>query len=70
MKRHFWKVVRPNHDSAACKKGVLELNKDDFSSVDDIQDAIGAILGELGDDRKSHEDINDICLEFMNILHM
>lgn len=48
--------------------GVLELNKDDFSSVDDIQDAIGAILGELGEG--TEEDINDICLEFMNILHI
>ena len=50
--------------------GVLELNKDDFSSVEDIQDAIGAILGELADGQKSDDDITDICFEFMDILQM
>lgn len=47
--------------------GVINLNKDDFETIDDIQDAVGSILTELndgGDDRV----INDLCSLFYSIL--
>lgn len=49
------------------KKGVINLNKDDFSSVEDIYDAVGAILDEL-EGKKLNTDINQICEKFYNVL--
>ncbi len=43
------------------------MNKDDFSSVEDIHDAVGAILDEL-DGKKNDITINQICEKFYNIL--
>ena len=49
------------------KKGVINLNKDDFSSVEDIYDAVGAILDEL-EGKKLNTDINQICEKCYNVL--
>lgn len=44
---------------------VINLNKDDFNSVSDVYDAIGAILNELSNDgTKSDDDINELCNTF------
>ena len=43
------------------------MNKDDFSSVEDIYDAVGAILDEL-EGKKLNTDINQICEKFYNVL--
>nr|QUF59464.1 ATP-binding cassette transporter Abcf3 [Brachionus angularis] len=48
--------------------GVVNLNKDDFSSVEDINDAIGSILQELNDNQANDSLINDLCSKFYNIL--
>lgn len=47
--------------------GVINLNKDDFETVDDIQDAVGSILMELNDGGDD-DIINNLCLSFFNIL--
>lgn len=44
------------------------MNKDDFVSVDDIQDAVGSILLELTDGQSDDKLINDLCTKFFHIL--
>lgn len=48
--------------------GVIELNKDDFCTAEDIQDAIGAILGELSNGANDEEYIYELCSKFFDIL--
>lgn len=48
--------------------GVINLNKDDFATVEDINEAIGAILTELSDGKSIESDINKICDEFYKVL--
>jgi hypothetical protein len=45
---------------------VVDLNKEDFISISDVYDALGGILGELGE--KSDADINGICRKFYDIV--
>ena len=40
--------------------GVLETSGEDFESADDIFEAIGAVLGEVAND-KTEDDIKDLC---------
>ena len=47
--------------------GVINLNKDDFETIDDIQDAVGSILMELND-RGDDRVINDLFSLFYSIL--
>ena len=49
-------------------QGVINLNKDDFATVEDINEAIGAILTELSDGKSIESDINKICDEFYKVL--
>lgn len=48
--------------------GVIDLNKDDFTSAEDIQEATGAILGELSEGENDDEFIYELCSKFMDIL--
>ena len=48
--------------------GVIELNKDDFVTTEDIQEAIGAILGELSNGENDDEYIYELCSKFLDIL--
>nr|UOU03351.1 ATP-binding cassette subfamily F3 [Brachionus rubens] len=48
--------------------GVIDLNKDDFETADDIQDAVGSILMELNNGNTDEKVIKDICTKFFNIL--
>lgn len=48
--------------------GVIELNKEDFCTTEDIQDAIGAILGELSNGANDDEYIYELCSKFFDIL--
>ncbi|CAF0895669.1 unnamed protein product [Brachionus calyciflorus] len=48
---------------------VVNLNKDDFESVDDIQDAVGSILMELNDGKNADQAVNDLCTKFFEILN-
>ncbi len=50
-------------------EGVIELNKDDFCTTEDIQEAIGAILGELSNGENDDEFIYELCSKFLDILH-
>lgn len=49
---------------------VIDSNKEDFHTSDDLNQAIGAILNELGNYEKSEEDINDICKNFLNLIRI
>ena len=49
-------------------QGVIELNKEDFSTTEDIQEAIGAILGELSNGENDEEFIFELCSKFLDIL--
>ena len=40
--------------------GVLETSGEDFESADDIFEAIGAVLGEVANE-KTEDDIKDLC---------
>jgi FPC/CPF motif-containing protein YcgG len=47
--------------------GVIDMNKEDLHSVEDMHEAIGAILCELAND--SEEDyINDLCETFLHLI--
>lgn len=48
--------------------GVIELNKEDFSSTEDIQEAIGAILGELSNGENDEEFIYELCSKLLDIV--
>lgn len=48
--------------------GVIELNKEDFCTAEDIQEAIGAILGELSNGENDDEFIYELCSKFLDIL--
>jgi hypothetical protein len=44
------------------------LNKDDFATTEDIQEAVGAILGELSNGENDDEFIFELCSKFLDIL--
>ena len=48
--------------------GVIELNKEDFSSTEDIQEAIGAILDELSNGENDEEFIYELCSKLLDIV--
>jgi hypothetical protein len=48
--------------------GVIDLNKDDFQTAEDIQEATGAILGELSNGENDDEFIYELCSKFLDIL--
>ena len=43
-----------------CFSGVLETSGEDFENADDIFEAIGAVLGEVANE-KTEEDIKELC---------
>lgn len=45
---------------------VIDTNQDDFNTAEEIQEAIGAILGEL--DGQSDDLIEELCFNFLKIL--
>lgn len=47
---------------------VIDLNKEDFSTVEDIEEAVGAILGELSNGENDEEFIYELCSKLFNIL--
>ncbi len=49
-------------------ESVLENEKDDFDSKDDIFEAIGEILLDVSDGSRTESDILDICQQFWNLV--
>lgn len=49
-------------------ESVLENEKDDFDSRDDVFEAIGEILLDVSDGSRTESDILDICQQFWNLL--
>lgn len=47
---------------------VIDSNQDDFSTTEDIQEAIGAVLSELTTDGQSDDVIEELCSSFLKIL--
>ncbi len=47
----------------------IDLNKDDFSTPDDVKVAVGSVLSELGDVANNDESIvDDLCDRIYTIL--
>lgn len=46
----------------------MDTSHDDFSTKDDVYDAIGAVLGELATDGQTEDDINRLCNQFYVML--
>lgn len=47
---------------------VIDVNRDDFNTVEDIQDAVGPILNELANGEKDDQFISELCGKFYEIL--
>ena len=47
---------------------MINLNKDDFHTAEDINEAVGPILNELFEDKKTDELVDDLCVKFFHIL--
>ncbi len=47
---------------------MIETNKEEFETTEDVFDALGAILIDLSDGEKTENDINSLCTTFFNIL--
>ena len=50
-------------------KDVIDSNQEDFTNVEEIQDAVGPILSELATDGQSDDIINDLCANFLKLFH-
>ena len=65
LKKHFKQI---DQDILSYLLGVLNNNKEDFTSPDDIEEAIGAILQELVNDAHSKVNVSDLCSRFHKLL--
>jgi len=65
LNKHFKSI---DNDVLCYITDVIDSNQDDFSNAEDIQDAIGAILGELATDGQSDDLIEELCTSFLKIM--